>query len=250
MTKHNLPHRSIDIPAVNSKAFWFGEPTSDNVVLYFHGGGYAMPGGDGHFEFVTSLLSKAKSQNKSLAVLVLQYDLAPEGKYPRQLEQAVELLRHTIFKLGKTPSQITLMGDSAGAQAALGILSHILHPHPEIEQLELSEPLAGAVICSPVTIFNCDHERFRTHEAQDPAPTVTLKKWMENYLGGRGLDAWNSPLLNDSKWWAGLDDILKGMLITVAANEMFAPQTRETAAKIKVSPIFDHFCFRSQANSI
>lgn len=231
----NITPRSIDIPGFDTKAFWLGSPNADDVVIYYHGGGFAMPGGDGHFVFVSSLVSNATAAGKSVAVLFLQYELAPGGQYPRQYVQAVELLRYATTELKKSPSQIMLMGDSAGANMILGVLSHLLHPHPAIKPLRLSSPLAGALICSPVTVLNTNNERFRTQEVQDPAPAETIRTWLSNLLGSSKPDAWNQPLDNEPTWWNGLGNAAKEVLITVASVEMMADDTRALAAKMKVS---------------
>ena len=233
----HLTPRSVNLPGLDTNAFWIGSPDADNVVIYYHGGGFAMPGADGHFTFVSSLVSKASKSGKSVAVLLLQYDLAPGRQYPRQLLQAVELLRYATTELGKSPGQIMLMGDSAGGNLIFGVLSHLMRPHPSINPLKLSESLKAALICSPVTVIRSKSESFRTHEAQDPASAETIKVWLSNLLGPNKTDAWNEPLGNDAQWWAGLDGVVHDILITVASNEMMADDTSALATKIKVSAL-------------
>lgn len=168
-------------------------------------------------------------------MLFLQYDLAPGARYPRQLEQAVELLRYATTTLRRAPENITLMGDSAGGNLVLGVLSHLMHPHPEIQALEGKGRVKGAVSCSPVTVMDAENERFRTHESQDPASAATIRVWLANYLGSSRTDSWNEPLNVDARWWSRLDDVVGGVLVTVASNEMMAADTIACAEKIKVS---------------
>lgn len=194
-----------------------------------------MPANDGHLSFAASFVSKAQSSGKSVAVLLLQYDLAPGRRYPRQLQQAVELLRYTTTVLKKAPQQIMLAGDSAGGNMALGVLSHLMSPHPSIDSLKLSGPLAGALISSPVTVLNTRNPGFRTREAQDPAAADTIRTWLKNLLGPNSPDAWNQPLTNDASWWSGLSSVVKEVLMTVASVEMMAEDTIALATKIKVS---------------
>ena len=231
---HRLPSRSIEMQSIGTKAFWIGEPDAEKVVLYFHGGGYAMPASDGHFTFASSLVSKAAGSGKSVAVLILQYDLAPGGRYPRQLLQAVELLRHCMDSLGRSPEQLILLGDSAGGNMIFGLLSHLLHSHPGIEPLKLSKPLKTAVLSSPVTSLNTKGQRYRTHEGQDPASAKTIQIWFGNLLEAASPDEWNEPLSNDTDWWLGLERAVEDMMMTVASNEMMADDTRACAANLKV----------------
>ncbi len=236
----HLTPQSVNLPGLDTKAFWIGSPDAESVVIFYHGGGFAMPAGDGHIAFVSSLVSNASKSGKSVAVLMLQYDLAPAGQYPRQLLQAVELLRYATAELGRSPEHMMLMGDSAGANLILGVLSHLMHPHPSIKALKLSKPLKTAVICSPVTVLdNAKNERFRTHEAQDPASADAIRVWLSNFLGSSRADAWNEPMSNDASWWNGLAGVVEDMLITVASNEMMADDTRALAGRIKVGvPMF------------
>lgn len=231
--------RSVYLENVDSKAFWIGNPNADNIVLYYHGGGFAMPANDAHLGFAGSLVSKARSSGKSVAVLLLQYDLAPGRRYPRQHQQAVELLRYTTKVLKKAPENIMLAGDSAGANMTLGVLSHLMTTHPSIDALKLSGPLAGALISSPVAVLNTKNARFRSQEAQDPAGGDTIQVWLDNFLGSSQPDAWNQPLTNDATWWSGLSGVVHEVLMTVAAVEMMAEDTINLASKIKVG-VFAH----------
>jgi len=75
----------VSLPNSDTKAFWIGNPDAATTLLYFHGGGWGMPGSAGQFSFVSGFVSTATASGESLAVLVLQYDLAPGKRYPHQL---------------------------------------------------------------------------------------------------------------------------------------------------------------------
>ncbi|KAK9384234.1 Alpha/Beta hydrolase protein [Lipomyces mesembrius] len=227
-----IPVQSIQIPHLNTKAFWIGDDQADTVVLYFHGGGCAMPGSEAHFTLLSQIVSRATQLERSVAALVLQYDLAPAEHYPRQITQCVELLRYAITDLKKSPGQILLGGDSAGGTMVFSVLSHILHPHPSITPMKLSAPLRAAFVSSPVVRFSFTAERFRLNEIFEPAPVSTLKEWIANYLGTSGKDGWNEPGQNDVEWWKGLTDVVKGMLITIATDEVMADDVQAMASKI------------------
>ncbi|KAK9482652.1 Alpha/Beta hydrolase protein [Lipomyces starkeyi] len=227
-----IPVQSIQISQLNTKAFWIGDDQADNVVLYFHGGGYAMPASEAHFTLLSQLISCAAQSERSLAVLVLQYDLAPAEHYPRQITQCVELLRYAITDLKKSPGQILLGGDSAGGTMVFSVLSHILHPHPSITPIKLSTPLQAAFVSSPVVRFGFTAERFHLNEIFEPAPVSTLKEWIANYLGTSGKDRWNEPGQNDVEWWKGLTNVVKGMLITMGTDEVMADDVQAMASKI------------------
>ena len=192
-----------------------------------------MPGSAGHFSLVSGFVSAATAAGKSLAILVLQYDLAPAHRYPHQLTQCVELLRYVVTDLQKSPDQVIIGGDSAGGNMVFGIFSHLLHPHPAIRPLKLSAPIRAAFAASPVASFNTEF----SNELQDPAPVSTIKVWMRNYLGPGAADRWNEPVKTDVAWWNGMDKVVKEVLITIADNEMMAADTKRFAATLKVSCI-------------
>lgn len=85
--------------------------THDADMIIYIGGGYCVPADVGHLKFTASIAEKAGAE---MAVLLPTYDLAPQAPYPRQLTQAVDILRYLITDLGRKPENIILAGDSAG----------------------------------------------------------------------------------------------------------------------------------------
>lgn len=230
--------QKVELSFSGTKAFWFGNPkTADAIILYLHGGGYAMPGNAAHCMLLKRLIEYASAtRGKKIAALELQYDLAPSKQYPHQLIQSVEALRYVLEREGKKPSQIFLGGDSSGANLVLGVLSHLLHPHKAVAPVDISEPLAGAILHSPVVQFDFSSERFRTNQIYEPSSTYTLNNWIGGYLKSPGdSDNWSEPLRADATWWKGLDRVLKEMLITVAKHEVFADDVKALVPKIQVN---------------
>lgn len=86
------------------------------VLIWVHGGGYVGGDKSGIKEFATKLCSDAQ-----IAIVSINYERAPESKYPNQLIQVSELVKflkkesHPKLELGN----IMFGGDSAGAQIAL-----------------------------------------------------------------------------------------------------------------------------------
>lgn len=82
--------------------------------------------------------------------------------------------------------QIFIGGDSAGANMALGLLSHILHPHPDFEdelQVKLSGPLAGAILTSPWVKFPTDDESATRNAGSDFVCKAAAVRWADAFLG-------------------------------------------------------------------
>jgi Esterase/lipase len=88
-----------------------------DLVIWVHGGGYV--GGDKMQieEFASRLVA-----DTNVAFIAMNYELAPDSKYPNQVNQLNDLITYLQGNKGKYPmdmSKIFLGGDSAGAQIAL-----------------------------------------------------------------------------------------------------------------------------------
>ena len=49
-----------------------------------------------------------------------------------------------------------------------------------------------------------------------------MKLQIVSYLGANAKDAWNKLQQNKTKWWNGLKDVVKKVLVTTATIEMMA----------------------------
>ena len=89
------------------------------VILYFHGGGW-VTGDIDSYDRVCSDLSAATG----CKVVSVDYRLAPEYRFPAGLEDCYAVAREVFLHwegLGAPPSDITLMGDSAGGNLAAAV---------------------------------------------------------------------------------------------------------------------------------
>jgi len=91
-------------------------PKSDpnKIMLYFHGGAYIV----GNPESYKSLVGHL-ADITGTTIYVPDYRLAPEYKYPSQLEDGVECYKSLIDDLAINPKQIIVGGDSAGGNLSL-----------------------------------------------------------------------------------------------------------------------------------
>ncbi len=110
-------------------------PGAGGSIVYFHGGGYAFGSPQTH-----ARIGQALAQRTGLQVLLPAYPLAPEQRWPAQLEAALA----TVQALAQQPDAgpIVLAGDSAGSHLAL------------VAALALArrgQPLAGLLLLSPNT---------------------------------------------------------------------------------------------------
>jgi len=89
------------------------------AVLYYHGGGWVMGNRDTHDHLIRELAVQARA-----AVVFVEYDNAPEVRYPVNNEQAYAALEHVAANgaaLGIDGSRLAVAGDSAGGNMAIAV---------------------------------------------------------------------------------------------------------------------------------
>jgi acetyl esterase len=86
------------------------------ALVYLHGGGFILGSLDTH-DRVMRLLAR----HAGVAVIGVDYALAPETRFPRQLEQIAAAIEQLPARFGLDPARIALAGDSAGAHLALAV---------------------------------------------------------------------------------------------------------------------------------
>ena len=88
----------------------------DKVMLYFHGGGYAIGSSRAHRPIVAKFV-----KGSGIGALVFDYRLAPEHPFPAALEDSLAAYRWLLSK-DVLPSNIVFVGDSAGGGLCLATL--------------------------------------------------------------------------------------------------------------------------------
>lgn len=131
-------------------------PTPVPVMIWVHGGGFVGGNKSQLKEFGTLLASQSQ-----IAVVTINYDLAPHSAYPQQLKQLDEAYRYLLEDkmLGEKLdfSQLMFGGDSAGAQIAAQYLAVQTNANyareMSMEQLVNPADLKGFVsYCGPLDL--------------------------------------------------------------------------------------------------
>jgi len=92
-----------------------GEP--NGALVYMHGGGWTLFSLDTH-----DRLMREYAARSGLAVVGVDYSLAPEHRFPRALEEVVQVIDWLVAEgesVGVDPARLAAGGDSAGANLAL-----------------------------------------------------------------------------------------------------------------------------------
>jgi acetyl esterase/lipase len=109
------------------------------TMLYLHGGGYSFYS-KGHASLIALITVAAQSRT-----FALDYRLAPESRFPAQLEDAFQAYRW-LLDSGVSANDLVIAGDSAGGNLTLALLL-------AVRDAKLPLP-ALAVVLSPATDFD------------------------------------------------------------------------------------------------
>ncbi len=178
--------RSEVINDFSFSAEWIDSPDSDDgVILYLHGGAYALGSVHSHRELIARLVLATNCK-----ALAIDYRRAPEDPFPAALDDSVQAYTWLLSK-GVEPSQICIAGDSAGGGLAIATL---------ITLREQGKPLpAGAICFSPWLDLTLSGDSVLKNMHLDPILSGTiLQKYVNYYIGSHNADdPLISPLFGD-----------------------------------------------------
>ncbi|KDR71892.1 hypothetical protein GALMADRAFT_74610 [Galerina marginata CBS 339.88] len=202
---------------------WIGPKRTDKVVLYFHGGAFFAPLLDHCLAFWLYAQSELKKKNCDVGFAVLGYTLLPEANFPTQLRQATVAVEHLVAS-GVHPSNLSVVGDSAGAQLILTLFSHILHPLEGIRRMiPLEAPIRGAYLMSPWVRMKSETPSFRSSAQEDIFSTANVVHFGEIVLAHvpDSERFYVEPGTAPDSWFQGLGSVVQRVLMTAGGSELF-----------------------------
>jgi monoterpene epsilon-lactone hydrolase len=157
----------------------------DNVILYFHGGGYLIGSAEATVPLVADL-----ARRTSTKVITVDYRLAPENPYPAAVEDA-KAAYEGLLSQGVEPDQIALAGESAGAGLAAATLLRLRDDDTLLP--------SSAFLMSPMADLTLSGDTIADKQAEDPVLTATLLNRGVTYYVADGdpSDPYISPILGD-----------------------------------------------------
>ncbi|MEE8436092.1 MAG: alpha/beta hydrolase [bacterium] len=199
---------------------WIAAPgaAEDQVVLYLHGGGYAMGSVQSHGALVGRL-----SRAGGVRALAIDYRLAPEHPFPAGLQDAMAAYRW-LLEQGIAPEKIVIAGDSAGGGLTLATL---------VTLRDEGVPLpAGGVCLSPWTDLALTGDSFRTKVDADPMISpANAEQFVKWYVDGQHP---KSPLI--SPLYADLSG-LPPLMIQVGTAEILLDDSTRLAERAKAAGV-------------
>lgn len=188
------------------------------ILLYFHGGGYAIGGFESHRTLVADLARASGRRG-----ILIDYRLAPENSFPAPVEDAVTSYKW-LLESGVGAKNIALAGDSAGGGLVIASLLKLRD-----EGFELP---SRALCISPWADLEMKGESHQTRAEVDPMVFKDdLQNWADIYLKGQPA---NDPLASPVN--ADLTG-LPPLLIHVGDAEVLLDDARTLAKNAKASGV-------------
>jgi acetyl esterase/lipase len=154
----------------------------DQVLLYLHGGGFAVGSASSHRK-----LAGHVAKALGVTAFVLDYRRAPEHPHPAQVEDGVAAFVG-LTERGVRPEDITTIGDSAGGNLAVAV---------PLALREQGLPLPGQIIAfSPWLDMENTGESLVTNAGTDALVTVPLLESMIAGVLAEGRIHPRTPLAN------------------------------------------------------
>jgi epsilon-lactone hydrolase len=144
---------------------------SENTILYFHGGSFVSGSCRTHLDLASRI-----SIASGVRVLLIEYRLAPENKYPAAADDCMAAYRW-LLKNGTPAENIIIGGDSTGGYLVLMTLLSLRGSPSPLPK--------AAFLLSPHTDFlYFDGESYLSRQEADPINTPDgIKKCGQDYFG-------------------------------------------------------------------
>lgn len=147
----------------------------------------------------------------------------PDGPFPAVLSEIVKAVNY-LLSSGVEPQNLYIAGDSAGGNAVLQLVSHILHPGfvKSVPPLNLSASLAGVILISPWVVLSTDAPSYAENKDNDAVSPDALGRWgaavirqtpEEEYL------PFLEPGTAGNGWFNGINTIIERVFVTAGQKE-------------------------------
>lgn len=200
---------------------------SGKTILYIHGGAWIY-GAIYSYHLFCAHLAEATHADVNL----IEYRLCPENPFPDPLDDCFTAYK-ALLDQGYPPEEITLSGDSAGGNIALGLLLKL-----KMEKV----PLPGAVVLiSPLTNMNLPYKSFSMLQDVDPVLAVQNRAIVDFcYAREESLDnPLISPVLGDLSGLPPMLILVGGKEMLLDDSVMFAKAAKEAGVSVTLD-LVDH----------
>ncbi|EJS43608.1 YGR263C [Saccharomyces arboricola H-6] len=208
------------------------DPSTDPILLFFHGGGYALKLTPTSLSFLNNM----RNAFPKMAILVPDYTVTATDeqskKYPLQILQSVAVFDYVTKTMGC--KNVVTMGDSAGGNAVLNTILYLKKCHREVypKKVIAISPWANA------TFFHEGEKEYMLQKQQWDCLCLKSHLMFGRMFVGSNLnvDFTSDPFVNiernfETKAW---QEILKkcSVMITYGSDELLSLQNEILAKKL------------------
>jgi len=214
----DVDHRSTTIGGVDAVEVTIRGADPSNVVLYFHGGVYAIGSAAASVPLVSEIARRADVRG-----ITVGYRLAPEYPFPTAVEDA-RAAYEGLLDQGVQPRDVALAGESAGGGLAVVLL---------LALRDGGLPLPScAFLMSPYVDLTLSGETLLSKEADDPILTPDgLRLRVPDYVNGAdAADPLISPVFADLRG-------LPPLLIQAGSHEVPLSDALRLAARAATADV-------------
>jgi acetyl esterase/lipase len=206
-TRGGVEVLAVDVPGADA----------DTVILYVHGGAFAIGTAQSSIPLAGDLAARAR-----VSLISVGYRLAPEAPFPAGLDDVLAVYRDLLGS--RAPGQIVLAGESAGAGLVASALVALRDAGDQLP--------AAAVLMSPWVDLTLAGETISAKRAVDPAVDPDgLRRRVLDYLGDRDpSDPLASPILADLSG-------LPPLLIQAGSHEVLLSDATRLAARAAAADV-------------
>lgn len=151
-------------------------PRERGVVLYVHGGSYLFGSTHTHADTIARVALASGCE-----VLAIDYRLAPEHRYPAQLEDALAAIQW-LESQGVARSRVVIAGESAGGNLVLAALLALRDRAPG------KGSVCAGIMVSPWLDLRAQEQSFERNAAFDFGSRAMLLEHARLVAGDRALD--------------------------------------------------------------
>ncbi|KAE9390841.1 alpha/beta-hydrolase, partial [Gymnopus androsaceus JB14] len=191
------------------------------------GGAYIFPVQEFTIPFWRYIQLELEKQGIEVGVAIISY---PRRPVPRPLWQASRAIQHLLTAENVKPSNLQIVGDSAGGNLVAQILSSMLHPLFSPPIIPPGTRLRGAYMMSPwisMTGVGSHIEKgivpsLNANDHSDVIGAKALLSWGSIVLSGarNSSDAmYIEPIHAPADWYRGLSDVVERVFVSTGGAE-------------------------------
>ncbi|MBU3027046.1 alpha/beta hydrolase fold domain-containing protein [Zobellia galactanivorans] len=184
---------------------------NNRVMLYAHGGSFALGGIESHKAMMTHLVKTTQTK-----IIFVEYGLAPENPFPKGVNDFLEVYEELVSK--NENKKIFVGGDSAGCGIILSSIGKL-----QSDKIRMPN---GVILISPWLNLYCNSKSYLSNKENDPI----LKK--EELVRYANLYKGNSDLKNVSPSNLVFSSFPPN-LVAVGKSEVLLDDSKDFNEKVK-----------------